>query len=120
MFLTQDNAGRLQVALGEAKGGTSIDERDVDSLRRLAMAMSDKNLDVYRVFAKAAEFTPRECELCLDEHEDSSPHVVMFSRCELEPYELWEINDASGLQKHYEHSLSGLAQRSRLIYSKSP
>ena len=62
--LWRDRAGNPVMAIGEAKGGSSIEQSDVTSLRRIAQAFRGLGVECYLVFATTRhEFTGAETTL---------------------------------------------------------
>lgn len=80
------------VILGECKDrlDDSIDETDIQNLRRIADAIPGSRFETFVLLAKLAPFTEREIALARTLNGDYSLRVIMLTDRELEPYHLLE------------------------------
>ena len=118
VFLSHLANGRVQLAIGEAKAAAEIEVKDVQNLRAIASAFPRSRLDVYPTFAKSGSFSREELQRCLDDSDPHEPRQILFSRAELEPYDLHERLAGLEHRLQYEASLSALADGTTRLYRK--
>jgi hypothetical protein len=119
VFLNQRPDGRVELGVGEAKGASEISDGDVQNLRSIAKAIGPSRLDVFSVFAKAAEFTREEIRRCLEPAELHPRRTVLLARAELEPYSLHELLKPLPPHARFPLSLSDFANVSHLRYGSA-
>lgn len=85
VWISSQECGRPDIAIGECKTRGPVDEQDVKNLDRLATTLRGRGFRVFVVIAKLSDFSQAEVEAC----RRLRPHVVMLSARELEPYEIW-------------------------------
>jgi hypothetical protein len=92
---------RTIVILGECKdrgsqrrkdrdGTGTIDEKDVDNLRRVAQALPDKRFEAFIVLAKLCPFTANEIALAKTLNDEYRRRVILITARELEPNSFYE------------------------------
>ena len=117
-FLSHLPDGRVELSIGEAKGGDEIEERDVANLKAIAAAFPRERLKVYPTFAKAGEFSLPEIERCLAATDVGAQKHILFSKHELEPYDLHQRFAGLPHRLQYESSLSALAEATAQLYQQ--
>ena len=80
----------VQILIGEAKTGGSIDEQDVRKLGKLAEAIQTHLGQCFILFSKTEVFTPDEVSLARTLNSQYQFGVILWSHEELEPYFLYE------------------------------
>ncbi|WP_179040426.1 hypothetical protein [Rhizobium leguminosarum] len=118
-ILASEDANKTAVIIGECKdAGGTIDENDINNLRRVAEALPDKRFQVYILLAKLAPFTTNE--IALAKELNSTPwirRVIMLTARELEPYHMFErTNKELGLEIEHCFTFKDLAEATQLIY----
>jgi hypothetical protein len=116
VFLGHSPDGRVQLGLGEAKGGDEIDGDDVTNIRAVARAFPLARVDAFPVFTKAGDFSEAEIERCIDPAGTYPKRAILFSRRELEPYDLSEVYEQLPVRVRYAHSLADLAEATAVLY----
>ena len=120
---------RVVVILGECKdrGGKkdgakdigTIDEKDIDHLRRVADAFPRKRFDTFIVLAKLCPFTAGEIALAKTLNDEYRPRVILLTARELEP---WHFYDRTKLEykgiKEYGSTAQDLANNTAQMYFK--
>lgn len=118
VFLSHNTNGRVQLALGEAKGGKEVSEDDVANLLAVAAALPRTRFDVFPTFAKTGELSTAEIERCLEPPDTYPRRRILLTRPELEPYDLHERLSALPSRLSYTSDLEGLAEASFRLYWK--
>jgi hypothetical protein len=73
-----------------AKDTGTIDERDIDHLRRVADALPRKRFDAFIVLAKLCPFTADEIALAKTLNDEYRRRVILLTARELEPYHFYD------------------------------
>lgn len=118
---------RVVVILGECKdrGGKkdgakdtgTIDERDVDHLRRVADALPRKRFDTFIVLAKLCPFTVDEIALAKTLNDEYRPRVILLTARELEPYHFYDRTKLEHKNiKEHGSTAQDLANNTALMY----
>lgn len=116
VFLSHLPDGRVQLAIGEAKAASEIEERDVANLRAIASAFPASRLDVFPTFSKSGGFSPKELARCLGPGEVEGTKHILLSKHELEPYDLHQRFAGLPHRLQYDASLSVLAEATTQLY----
>jgi hypothetical protein len=116
VVVTQGHDGRVQLLIGECKTRDEITDQDVANLGRVADSISDKDLDVFIVFSKLADFREEEIERCRRADRDYSPRVIMLTPRELESYYLYEETEKAFEINPYTLRPADLAQVTRDVF----
>jgi hypothetical protein len=94
-----------QLVIGECKAaGGAITEADADHLAKVADAFPSRRLNVFVLFAKTGTFSEEEIAACARAQSKWRSRVIVLSKNELEPYEIYERHEqqprrhASGLE----------------------
>jgi hypothetical protein len=99
----------VQILIGEAKTGKSIDEQDVRKLGKLANAIPKHLAQCFILFSKTEAFTADEIALARTLNSQHDRRVILWSQEELEPYFLYErAADRLG-QARYASTLTDMA-----------
>lgn len=115
VYLTQDSHGHTQLVLGEAKERSEITGQDCANLRAVAAAFPREQLTAYVAFGKTGEFTSEELERCLDAKGTWPNRSIVFSRDELEPYDLLDLEGVPDTLR-FMNSVQALADVSEVRY----
>jgi hypothetical protein len=121
---------RIAVILGECKdrGGQkgkdgkdtgTIDEKDVDNLKRVAEALPEKRFETFIVLAKLCPFTANEITLAKTLNDEYRRRVILLTARELEPNHFYdrtklEYKNLEG----YSHTPEDLANATVEVYFK--
>jgi hypothetical protein len=93
VFLTEDEHGRIQLAIGECKTGgpqSEIKEEDVRNLIAVADSFPSERVEVFLIFSKTAQFTEIEIARCKTAQGPSQRRVILLSDRELNHYRTYE------------------------------
>jgi hypothetical protein len=99
----------IQILFGEGKTRTEFDANDVRKLGRLADAVPPDLADAFILFAKTDEFTDTEIRLAQTLNSEHRRRVILWSREELEPFDLYERSEAKLGQEQYATTLTDMA-----------
>lgn len=89
VVLGKEYDDRLEVGIGECKTRDEITEQDVSNLTKVADAFPDHRIRPFIIFSKVSEFTPEEIKRCEKAQEDNRRRVILLSKRELEPYDIF-------------------------------
>jgi hypothetical protein len=120
---------RVVVILGECKdrGGKkdgakdtgTIDEKDIDHLRRIADALPRKRFDTFIVLAKLCPFTADEIALAKTLNDEYRRRVILLTARELEPYHFYDRTKLEHKNiKEYGSTAQDLANNTAEMYFK--
>ncbi|NEJ23956.1 hypothetical protein GR247_27920 [Rhizobium leguminosarum] len=114
-------SNKTSIIIGECKdAGGTIDQKDVDNLRRVAEALPANRFDAYILLAKLAPFTDDEISLARALNTTSwMRRVIMLSARELEPYHLFDRTNAELDLELRGSSIEDLAKATHDIYFAS-
>ncbi len=101
--------GRVQILLGEAKTHSVFDAEDVRKLGMLADAIQPDLADAYIMFPKTDAFTEAEVRLAQTLNQQYRKRVILWSREELEPYDVYERSKDRLGQLQYAATLTEMA-----------
>ena len=88
IFLTQELNGKVQLALGEAKGGKEISLTDIANMAKVAAAFPSHRFDTYVVFSKTSDFSEAEIKRFRDSGLLEWPHrMILLSGREFDHYD---------------------------------
>jgi hypothetical protein len=93
VVLTQDQEGRIELAIGECKSKGpkyEITEDDLKNLSAVASAFPPDRVTVYFILSKTGDFSPTEIQRCAALQKSYPNRVIMLSARELEPYRVYE------------------------------
>ena len=82
-----------QVVLGECKTAGRVEPSDAERLARVADALPDRRVNVFVLFAKTAAFTEEEILACTRAQDRWNPRVILLSKDELEPYQVFDRHE---------------------------
>lgn len=113
------------VILGECKdkggqaGEGTIDEADIDHLRRVADALPHERFFTYIVLAKLCPFTEKEIALAKTLNDRYKSRAIMLTARELEPYHFYERTalEFKGIRDHASRP-EDLASNTAIMYFK--
>jgi hypothetical protein len=98
-----------QVVISECKAaGGEITRADAEHLGRVADALPTRRVSTFIVFAKTGSFLPAEVEAAAAAQDPWTPRVILLSKAELEPYDIFEHHPEADRRIHVE-GLEGLA-----------
>jgi hypothetical protein len=98
ILLTRSREGMPQIALGECKTRTEIDETDVANSRRVGGLLAKRGIDPFFVFAKTSPFTDQEIARCRPAADEDWPYrTILLGQRELE-----ELNHVWALERHFD------------------
>ncbi|MGO7365897.1 hypothetical protein [Rhizobium leguminosarum] len=114
-------SNKTSIIIGECKdAGGTIDQNDVDNLRRVAEAFPANRFDAYILLAKLAPFTDDEIALARALNTTSwMRRVIMLSARELEPYHLFDRTNAELDLELRGSTIEDLAKATHDIYFAS-
>ena len=114
--LARGDDGSAQLAIGECKAAGSVEQSDIDNLRRVADAFARTRVSVFLLFAKTSPFTESEVSLCRSAQARYEERVILLSARELEPYFLYE--NALGIPNvnRYAGSLPEMTRNTQATY----
>jgi hypothetical protein len=99
-----------QIVIGECKAaGGEITRADAEHLARVADALPRRWMSTFIVFAKAGPFLPVEVEAAAAAQHPWTPRVILLSKDELEPYDIFERHPEVERMMRVQ-GLEGLAQ----------
>ena len=101
--------GGVQILLGEAKTHSVFDAEDVRKLGMLADAIPTDLADAFIMFAKTDAFTEPEVRLAQTLNQQKRKRVILWSRKELEPYDVYERSRDRLGQLQYARTLTDMA-----------
>jgi hypothetical protein len=110
------NEAPVQILFGEAKTHGAFDAEDVRKLGRLADAIPRALADAFIMFAKTDAFTSEEIELARTLNQQYRKRVILWSREELEPYDVYERSAARLGQGQYATTLTEMASVTDLLW----
>jgi len=124
-WLISRSSGTTAILLGECKdrGPIALDEfeHDVDTLRRVADALSRQRLKAFPVLSKLSPFTPNEIAVAARLNDGGEPRAILLTDRELEPYHAYERTKKEfGLQHAHAGTPEGMAAVTHQIYFQSP
>jgi len=100
-----------------AKHTGTIDEKDIDHLRRVADALPRKWFDTFIVLAKLCPFTADEIALAKSLNDEYRRRVILLTARELEPFHFYDRTklEYKGI-KEYGSTAQDLANNTALMY----
>ena len=112
---------RMAIVLGECKDRGPISpadfERDVETLRRVADALSRNRLRVFTLVSKLSAFSREEVAIARRLNDDGEPRAILLTERELEPYRVYERTTREfKLENDYTGSLENMASVTQQIY----
>ena len=107
---------RCVVILGECKDHQSIEEGDIENLRRVADAMPAKRLKVFILLAKLSPFTAEEIERAKTLNSKYCERTILLTARELEPYDIYDWARTNEDVDRYDHTPEGLARTTTKLY----
>jgi hypothetical protein len=128
-LIPQPYPERTVVIVGECKdrGGKSedgkdkgtVDEKDIDHLRRVADALPQKRFKAFIVLAKLCPFTANEIALAKTLNEKYRHRLILLTARELEPYHFYERTKLEFKSiKEYASTPEDLANTTAKMYFK--
>ena len=106
----------VQILFGEAKTHGTFDAADVRKLGRMADAVPHDLADAFIMFAKTDAFTEDEIRLAQTLNDQYRNRVILWSREELEPYDVYERSEARLGQRQYATTLTDMASVTDLLW----
>jgi tRNA threonylcarbamoyladenosine modification (KEOPS) complex Pcc1 subunit len=101
---------------GGKEGGT-IDEKDIDNLRRVADALPRKRFNTFIVLAKLCSFTENEIALAKTLNEKHRNRAILLTARELEPLHFYERTRLEFKNiREYAHNPEDLARNTAAMY----
>ena len=89
----------------------------MDNLMKVADAFPSRHIDVFVLFSKAGEFTQSELSCLRGASKRFQHHIILLSRTELEPYNIYQFRDRElGKYHHPISRLEDLASATKKIY----
>ena len=120
ILLTRNHSGRVQLVIGECKSNADIPEadlqKDLDNLMKVAGAFSASHISVYVLFSKTADFTDSELAQFRDAYKQYHYPLILLSRRELEPYEVYDWTEKELGERIRASELEGMASATTKIY----
>lgn len=120
LWLAQNNAGRIQLVIGEWKSNATIPDselqKDIDNLTTIAQELSRSRVEVYILFSKTSDFTRSEIQLLKTSLRKHAYQLILMSRRELEPYHIYEWTKKAFGKELYVSTLDQLVQATEFIY----
>jgi hypothetical protein len=110
------NEAPVQILFGEAKTHGAFDAVDVRKMGRLADAVPCDLADAFIMFAKTDAFTEDEIRLAQTINDQCRNRVILWSREELEPYDVYERSEARLGQRQYATTLTDMASVTDLLW----
>jgi hypothetical protein len=109
----------VQLLFGEAKTGKEFDGDDVRKLGNLADAVQPRG-SAFIMFAKTEAFTENEIRLARTLNSDHHWRVILWSRDELEPYDVYERSGEKLGQRKYAGTLTDMARITHQLWFAEP
>jgi hypothetical protein len=109
----------VQILFGEAKTHGTFDAADVRKLGRMADAVPHDLADAFIMFAKTDAFTDDEIGLAGTLNGQYRKRVILWSREELEPYDVYERSESRLGQGQYATTLTEMASVTDLLWFQS-
>jgi hypothetical protein len=108
----------LQIAIGECKENSEINDRDVENLCCIKDKLDASGIECFLVFSKATDsFLPSEIARFKRLVKEKSIYPILFTNTELEPYEpYWHHPKENTLPHKHAMSFQEIAENSRHIY----
>lgn len=110
------NEALVQILFGEAKTHAAFDAVDVVKLGTLADAVPYDLADAFIMFAKTDAFTEDEIRLAQTLNDHHRRRVILWSREELEPYDVYERSEVRLGQRQYATTLTDMASITDLLW----
>lgn len=111
---------KTEFIIGECKDrGQTIEDTDVENLKRVGALVPAKRFEVYYLFSKLNSFNACEIALAATLNDNYNHRVILLTADELEPYEIYERASDKVAKDSYAGSAEELARITSHLYFQS-
>jgi hypothetical protein len=119
VYLSAGRDGVTQVALGECKSNRPIDQRDLESLSRIASLIGSRRIHPFLLFAKTMDFTDEEIALLRPAEGEGPGRTILLGPDWLEAYDFRLTMPEVKSGRFLGHGMEELAELSYARYFAS-